>query len=113
MNVINLGSLNHVFVNGLNELMIKERQYKPFSFHKQGETFITFHLSGDAVNLIKTAFLMTEENLPEKIDPYQFGYCFIDGKFDLSDKTIFLCQIDSSLKVIDSRHYFHKSHFIK
>ena len=110
MKVKEFGTFDHVLINALDELMRKENQYKPFSFHKGGSSFLTLNLTGSAINTITTAFLMTEDDLPEKIDPNKFGYCFKDNKYDIS-KSFFICKVDKENKVLDSKHYSHYTHF--
>ncbi len=113
MNPKDFGAFDHTLVNGIDELQRKISSLAHFTYHKGGSTFITITLTYNDAGIIKTAIIMTEDDLPEKIDRKNFKECFLDNSFDsVSDKTVFACKIDSNNQIVDSKHYSHHSHFI-
>ena len=107
------GAYDHTLVNGIDELQRKISTLSHFTYNKGGSTFITITLTDNNGGITKAAILMTEDDLPEKISRNDFKECFLDNIFnEVSDKTIFLCRIDSNNNILESKHYSRHTHFI-
>lgn len=105
MKIKDFGFANHILLRGRDEFERKEG-YKFHSLHLYGTNCMTCNFSGQAANLIITAILMTEDDLPKKINSQDFSFCFQDNQYDIR-KSFFICKIDSSNNILDSKHYSH------
>lgn len=109
MKIKDFTSFNHPLLRGKDEFEAVHN-YKLLSIHKEGSSFITFNFIGQAINSIITAVLMTEDDLPEKINPNDFSFCFLDNKYD-NRKSFFICKVDSNNQILESKYYRLDSDF--